>query len=86
MMILNDTVNYIADWIIALAPAITSILSTVAVMVAGLKQFRSLKDEVSNSNRMEELEAMTKKIIEDNLELKKELLELTKKITKVDKK
>ena len=76
-------INQIVEWVIAVIPSITAVLTTVGLIWKVIKNFKKLKDDVSNMTAMEEIRAELKEVLQENAKLKKQLNETLTKIDKV---
>ena len=69
-------IDEILLWIMALAPSITAILTTLGMVITVLKNFKQLKDD----KELENFQSKFKKILDENYELKQLIKELLEKI------
>lgn len=76
-------INQIVEWVIAVIPSITAVLTTVGLIWKVIKNFKKLKDDVSNMTAMEDIRAELKEVLQENAKLKKQLNETLTKIDKV---
>lgn len=76
-------INQIVEWVIAIIPSIIAVLSTVGLIWKVIKNFKKLKDDVSNMTAMEDIRNQLKEVLQENAKLKKQLNETLTKIDKV---
>lgn len=76
-------IDQITTYIISILPSLTAILAMVVMVVKVLKSFKTLRDEVVNSNRMKKIEDQLQIVIQENYELKKQIKSLVQKLDKV---
>ena len=76
-------INQIVEWVVAVIPSITAVLTTVGLIWKVIKNFKKLKDDVSNMTAMEDIRAELKEVLQENAKLKKQLNETLTKIDKV---
>lgn len=69
-------IDEILLWIMALAPSMTAILTTLGMVITVLKNFKQLKDD----KELENFQSKFKKILDENYELKQLIKELLEKI------
>lgn len=69
-------VNTIVEWIIAVLPSIIAVFSTVGLVWKVFRNFRKLKDDVSNMTAMEEVRSQLKEVLQENASLKKDIRKL----------
>lgn len=72
-------IDEIILWIMALAPSLTAIISTLCMVVTVLKNFKQLKEDIRAREEYEETKARFKKILNENYELKQLIKELLEK-------
>lgn len=73
-------IDEILLWIMALAPSITAICTTVGMVITVLKNFKQLKDDIKSREELEDIKARFKKILDENYELKQLIKELLEKV------
>jgi len=73
-------IDEILLWIMALAPSITAIITTVSMVITVLKNFKQLKDDIKSREELEDIKARFKKILDENYELKQLIKELLEKV------
>ena len=66
--------------IMALAPSITSIITTLSMVITVLKNFKQLKEDIKSREELENIQARFKKILDENYELKQLIKELLEKV------
>lgn len=76
-------VNTIVEWIITILPSVIAVLSTVGLIWKTIKQFKKLKDDVSNMTAMEDIRNQLREVLQENASLKKQINETLTKIDKV---
>lgn len=76
-------IDQITTYIISILPSLTAILAMVLMVVKVLKSFKTLRDEVVNSNRMKKIEEQLQIVIQENYELKKQIKLMVQKLDKV---
>ena len=76
-------IDQITTYIISILPSLTAILAMVLMVVKVLKSFKTLRDEVVNSNRMKKIEDQIQIVVQENYELKKQIKLMVQKLDKV---
>lgn len=76
-------IDQITTYIISILPSLIAIISMVGMVVKVLKSFKTLRDEVVNSNRMKKIEEQVQIVIQENYELKKQIKLMVEKLDKV---
>ena len=76
-------IDQITTYIISILPSLTAILAMVLMVVKVLKSFKTLRDEVVNSNRMKKIEEQVQIVVQENYELKKQIKLMVQKLDKV---
>lgn len=76
-------IDQITTYIISILPSLTAILAMVVMVVKVLKSFKTLRDEVVNSNRMKKIEEQIQIVVQENYELKKQIKLMVQKLDKV---
>lgn len=76
-------IDQITAYIISILPSLVSILAMVLMVVKVLKSFKTLRDEVVNSNRMKKIEEQIQIVIQENYELKRQIKLMVEKLDKV---
>ena len=76
-------IDEIATYIIAILPSLITVISVVAMVLKIVKNFNTLKEEVTNSNRMKKIEDSVQAIVQENYELRKQIKQLIQKMDKV---
>lgn len=76
-------IDQITTYIISILPSLTAILAMVLMVVKVLKSFKTLRDEVVNSNRMKKIEEQLQVVVQENYELKKQIKLMVQKLDKV---
>lgn len=76
-------IDQITTYIVSILPSLVSILAMVLMVVKVLKSFKTLRDEVVNSNRMKKIEDQVQIVIQENYELKKQIKLMVQKLDKV---
>lgn len=77
------TIDTIYELLIAILPALTSILSVVVVAAKVLKKFSDLKGEFEAKTDYQEIQKSFSKVIDENLQLKQEVKRLQTQVDKV---
>ena len=76
-------IDQITTYIISILPSLTAILAMVLMVVKVLKSFKTLRDEVVNSNRMKKIEEQLQVVMQENYELKRQIKLMVQKLDKV---
>lgn len=76
-------IDQITTYIISILPSLISILAMVVMVVKVLKSFKTLRDEVVNSNRMKKIEDQLQIVMQENYELKRQIKLMVQKLDKV---
>ena len=76
-------IDQITTYIISILPSLTAILAMVLMIVKVLKSFKTLRDEVVNSNRMKKIEEQLQIVVQENYELKRQIKLMVQKLDKV---
>lgn len=76
-------IDQITTYIVSILPSLTAILAMVLMVVKVLKSFKTLRDEVINSNRMKKIEDQMQVVIQENYELKRQIKLMVQKLDKV---
>lgn len=76
-------IDQITTYIVSILPSLVSILAMVVMVVKVLKSFKTLRDEVVNSNRMKKIEDQVQIVMQENYELKKQIKLMVQKLDKV---
>ena len=76
-------IDQITTYIISILPSLVSILAMVLMVVKVLKSFKTLRDEVVNSNRMKKIEEQIQIVVQENYELKRQIKLMVEKLDKV---
>lgn len=76
-------IENIFDLLVAVLPALTSIVSVVAVAVRILRKFTALNKEFKDKTDYQEVQKCMSKLLDENLELKKEIKRLQTTIDRV---
>ena len=76
-------IDQITTYIISILPSLVSILAMVLMVVKVLKSFKTLRDEVVNSNRMKKIEEQLQVVMQENYELKRQIKLMVQKLDKV---
>lgn len=76
-------INTIVSYVLAILPSFITVLSTVGLIWKVIKNFKKLKDDVSNMTAMEDIRNQLKEVLQENAKLKKQLNETLTKIDKV---
>ena len=76
-------IDQITTYIISILPSLVSILAMVIMVVKVLKSFKTLRDEVVNSNRMKKIEEQVQIVVQENYELKRQIKLMVQKLDKV---
>lgn len=76
-------INTIVSYVLDILPSFIAVLSTVGLIWKVIKNFKKLKDDVSNMTAMEDIRNQLKEVLQENAKLKKQLNETLTKIDKV---
>lgn len=76
-------IDQITTYIVSILPSLTAILAMVLMVVKVLKSFKTLRDEVVNSNRMKKIEEQIQIVVQENYELKRQIKLMVQKLDKV---
>lgn len=76
-------IDQITIYIVSILPSLTAILAMVLMVVKVLKSFKTLRDEVVNSNRMKKIEEQIQIVVQENYELKRQIKLMVQKLDKV---
>ena len=76
-------IDQITTYIVSILPSLVSILAMVLMVVKVLKSFKTLRDEVVNSNRMKKIEEQIQIVVQENYELKRQIKLMVEKLDKV---
>lgn len=76
-------IDQITTYIVSILPSLVSILAMVGMVVKVLKSFKTLRDEVVNSNRMKKIEDQVQIVMQENYELKRQIKLMVQKLDKV---
>lgn len=76
-------IDQITTYIVSILPSLTAILAMVLMVVKVLKSFKTLRDEVVNSNRMKKIEEQIQIVMQENYELKRQIKLMVQKLDKV---
>lgn len=76
-------INTIVSYVLDILPSFIAVLSTVGLVWKVIKNFKNLKDDVSNMTAMEDIRNQLKEVLQENAKLKKQLNETLTKIDKV---
>lgn len=76
-------IDQITAYIVSILPSLVSILAMVLMVVKVLKSFKTLRDEVVNSNRMKKIEEQIQIVVQENYELKRQIKLMVQKLDKV---
>lgn len=80
------TTEQITSLIIAIAPYLLTVLTTVGLILKIVRDFKELKRQVIDLKDMRELNEKMSRILEENYELKKKLNETLTKIDHIQRK
>ena len=78
-------INTIVQWVISILPSVIAVLSTVGLIWKLIKQFKKLKEDVSNMTAMEDIRNQLREVLQENASLKKKLNETLTKIDHVNR-
>lgn len=73
-------IDEILLWIMALAPSVTAIFTTLGMVITVLKNFKKLKEDIKSREELEDIKTRFKKILDENYELKQLIKELLEKV------
>ena len=76
-------IDQITTYILSILPSLTAILAMALMVVKVLKSFKTLRDEVVNSNRMKKIEEQLQVVVQENYELKRQIKLMVQKLDKV---
>lgn len=60
----------IVTWVLSILPSLIAVLSTVGLVIKTIRNFNSLKKEVTDMKAMEEVKEQLKMVLKENYELK----------------
>ena len=78
-------VNVIVEWVISVMPSVIAVLTTVGVIIKTLKEFKELKNQVTDMKAIEDLRDQLKMILQENYQLKNQLDKTIAKMNNVHK-
>ena len=78
-------VNLIVEWVISVMPSVIAVLTTVGVIIKTLKEFKELKNQVTDMKAIEDLRDQLKMILQENYQLKNQLDKTIAKMNNVHK-
>lgn len=76
-------IDQITTYIVSILPSLTAILAMVLMVTKVLRSFKTLRDEVVNSNRMKKIEEQLQIVVQENYELKRQIKLMVQKLDKV---
>ena len=76
-------INTIVSYVLDILPSLIAVLSTVGLVWKVIKNFKQLKDDVSNMTAMEDIRNQLTEVLQENAKLKKQLNETLTKIDNV---
>ena len=76
-------IDQITTYIVSILPSLTAILAMVLMVTKVLRSFKTLRDEVVNSNRMKKIEEQLQVVVQENYELKRQIKLMVQKLDKV---
>lgn len=76
-------INTITELLIAVLPAIASILSVIGIAVKILKKFVNLQKEFADKTDYKEIQKCMSKVVDENMQLRKEINRLKSTIDHV---
>lgn len=76
-------INTITELLIAVLPSLASIFSVVAIAVKILRKFVSLQKEFADKTDYKEIQKCMSKVVDENMELRKEINRLKSTIDRV---
>lgn len=65
-------IDEILLWIMALAPSVTAIFTTLGMVITVLKNFKKLKEDIKSREELEDIKARFKKILKAEIEKNKD--------------
>lgn len=77
--------NTIVEYIIAVLPSVIAVFTTIGVIIKTLKEFKALKQQVTDMKAMEDVRDQLKMILQENYELKSRLDKTIAKVNHVNK-
>lgn len=80
------TTEQIINLIISLCPSVMAILTMVGVVAKTVREFTTLKKQVTDMKSIEDLNTKLGQVIHENYELKKKLNETLTKIDHIERK
>ena len=76
-------IDQITTYIVSILPSLTAILAMVLMVTKVLRSFKTLRDEVVNSNRLKKVEEQLQIVVQENYELKRQIKLMVQKLDKV---
>ena len=76
-------IDQITTYIVSILPSLIAVLAMVVMVFKVLKSFKTLRDEVVNSNRMKKIEDQLQIVMQENYELKRQIKLMVQKLDKV---
>lgn len=77
--------NTIVEYVIAVLPSVIAVFTTIGVIIKTLKEFKTLKQQVTDMKAMEDVREQLKMILQENYELKSRLDKTIAKMNHVNK-
>ena len=78
-------VNSIVEYVVAILPSVIAVFTTIGVIIKTLKEFKSLKQQVTDMKAIEDVREQLKMILQENYQLKDQLNKTIAKINHVNK-
>lgn len=75
------TLDNIYEILMAILPAVTSVISCIGVAISILKKFKNLRDEIKDKTDLNEYKEQVKKITEDDKVVINQLIEQNKQLS-----
>ena len=78
-------VNAIVEYVVAILPSVIAVFTTIGVIIKTLKEFKALKQQVTDMKAIEDVRDQLKMILQENYQLKDQLNKTIAKINHVNK-
>lgn len=79
------TIEQIVDLVISILPSVIAVITTIGLIIKTLKEFTSLKKQVTDMKAIEDIRDELKQVLKENSELKKTLNTTMTKIDHIDR-
>ena len=80
------TTDQIINLVIGICPSIIAILTALSVVIRVIKDFKDLKNQVTDMKSIDEIKLQITQLLHENYELKKTLNETLTKLDRVERK